>query len=309
MNQEQVVGSPRLVKNWLMLVGTWILAVGLFQVGCGGGSKAAGQVDESPESSMTSEVAGSDDSAEASAESSAEASGDDVAAVDESASSDEIAAAGEEPEADTLLATEGMETEKETKAEEDASVSIAIEESEAETASSVGSKGASSAEGVGAYTVVKGDCLWRIAEKPSIYQDPWEWPLLYHANEKIVSNPDLIHTGWNLEIPRGVEEAMIVAAVQEARAAHYVPPSRAMRVVSHDPASASKVEKPVGNGKPAVVTTAKPAGDAKPVAVKKSGGLRGILWVIILAVLGAAGYLYWKKMNAGKSLGMGTASF
>jgi LysM repeat protein len=283
------------------------LALGLFQSGCGGGGKAAGQVNESPESSMTSEVAGSDESA------SAEASADEVTAVDgDSASAEDIAGAGEEPAADTLLATEGMDTEKEeeAKAEDEAAVSSNSEEPESTVLVNAEGRGALATGGVETYTVVKGDCLWRIAEKSSIYQDPWEWPLLFHANEQLISNPDLIQVGWDLSVPRGVEEGKIVAAIQEARAAHYVPPSRASRVISTQAAPVAAASTKAAEAKPAVVTSAKPSSEAKPMAAKKTGGgLKGILWFLILAALGAAGYLYWKRVNSGKSLGMGTASF
>lgn len=48
------------------------------------------------------------------------------------------------------------------------------------------------------------DCLWRIAEYPFVYGDPWKWRLLYDANKKVLVNPndpDLILPGQILEIP------------------------------------------------------------------------------------------------------------
>lgn len=48
------------------------------------------------------------------------------------------------------------------------------------------------------------DCLWRIAEYPFIYNDPWKWKLLYKANASIFvdpENPDLIEPGQVLTIP------------------------------------------------------------------------------------------------------------
>lgn len=44
------------------------------------------------------------------------------------------------------------------------------------------------------------DCLWNIAKKPEIYNDPFAWPKIWHANMDIVRNPDLIHPGQQLEI-------------------------------------------------------------------------------------------------------------
>lgn len=51
------------------------------------------------------------------------------------------------------------------------------------------------------YKIQKGDTLFAIASKFYIGGDLW--PLLYSANEKIIgSNPDLIHPGMVLKIPR-----------------------------------------------------------------------------------------------------------
>lgn len=48
------------------------------------------------------------------------------------------------------------------------------------------------------------DCLWRIAEYPFVYGDPWKWRLLYEANKDQLpdpNNPDLILPGMVLTIP------------------------------------------------------------------------------------------------------------
>jgi nucleoid-associated protein YgaU len=48
------------------------------------------------------------------------------------------------------------------------------------------------------------DCLWRIAEYPFIYNNPFKWPVIYDANKKTFrdpSNPNLIFPGQKLKIP------------------------------------------------------------------------------------------------------------
>ncbi len=50
------------------------------------------------------------------------------------------------------------------------------------------------------YTVVKGDNLWNIAKKPSIYSNPYEWPLIYLQNSSKINNPDLIYPNQQFEI-------------------------------------------------------------------------------------------------------------
>jgi len=43
------------------------------------------------------------------------------------------------------------------------------------------------------YTVVRGDCLWRIAERDYIYNDPSRWPHIYEANKDKIKDPNLIY--------------------------------------------------------------------------------------------------------------------
>jgi hypothetical protein len=48
------------------------------------------------------------------------------------------------------------------------------------------------------------DCLWNIAGRPWVYNNPWEWRRLYDANKSRLpdpDNPDLIEPGMVLDIP------------------------------------------------------------------------------------------------------------
>ena len=55
------------------------------------------------------------------------------------------------------------------------------------------------------YTVVRGDNLWNIARKPSIYSDAYLWPRIYLENRDKIKNPDLIYPNWVLNVPFGVD--------------------------------------------------------------------------------------------------------
>ncbi len=44
------------------------------------------------------------------------------------------------------------------------------------------------------------DCLWNIAKKPNIYNDPFAWPKIWHANRDKIRNPDIIQPGMVLTI-------------------------------------------------------------------------------------------------------------
>lgn len=69
--------------------------------------------------------------------------------------------------------------------------------------------GVTERETLPAYFVVRNipsrpDCLWRIAELPFVYNDPYQWPKLYKANRETFpepNNPDLILPGMTLTIP------------------------------------------------------------------------------------------------------------
>ncbi|MGC8764228.1 MAG: LysM peptidoglycan-binding domain-containing protein [Acidobacteriota bacterium] len=53
------------------------------------------------------------------------------------------------------------------------------------------------------YTVQKGDCLWKIAAKDFIYNNPFLWPLIWDANRGLIKDhPDLIYPKWEFRINR-----------------------------------------------------------------------------------------------------------
>lgn len=46
------------------------------------------------------------------------------------------------------------------------------------------------------------DCLWNIAKKPDIYNDPFAWPKIWRANMDKIHNPDIIQPGMQLTIAK-----------------------------------------------------------------------------------------------------------
>ena len=52
------------------------------------------------------------------------------------------------------------------------------------------------------YTVVKGDCLWKISSKEEIYADPIKWPRIYRANTDKINDPHWIYPRQVFVIPR-----------------------------------------------------------------------------------------------------------
>ena len=53
------------------------------------------------------------------------------------------------------------------------------------------------------YVVQKGDSLWSIAAKPSIYGKATRWRLIFDANRDVLKNPNRVRPGMTLNIPRG----------------------------------------------------------------------------------------------------------
>ena len=67
------------------------------------------------------------------------------------------------------------------------------------------------------YTVVRGDHLWGISGKPSIYGNPYEWPLIFKANRDKIKDADLIEPGQVLAIDKNPAQADVNAAIQHAK--------------------------------------------------------------------------------------------
>jgi nucleoid-associated protein YgaU len=63
------------------------------------------------------------------------------------------------------------------------------------------------------YKVSKGDKLRIIAGRKEIYNDPYQWPLLYKANRDQIRDPHMLFVGQQLVIPRTVT----IEEVREAR--------------------------------------------------------------------------------------------
>ncbi|HHM04648.1 MAG TPA: DUF4398 domain-containing protein [Gammaproteobacteria bacterium] len=67
------------------------------------------------------------------------------------------------------------------------------------------------------YEVLRGDTLWAIAGKDDIYGDPFQWPLIYKANQDKIRDADLIYPGQVFDIERQPSLRDIDAAVNHAK--------------------------------------------------------------------------------------------
>lgn len=67
------------------------------------------------------------------------------------------------------------------------------------------------------YVVMVGDSLWIISGKPEVYNDPYQWPLIFKANTDRIKDPDLVIPGWKLTIKHDYSQTEIREAIRHAR--------------------------------------------------------------------------------------------
>ena len=75
----------------------------------------------------------------------------------------------------------------------------------------------SSGKKVSSYQVSKHDSLWKIAAKKKVYNDPFQWPILFIANREQIKDPDMIKPGWDLKVKRNTSSDEVANAVQKAK--------------------------------------------------------------------------------------------
>jgi hypothetical protein len=76
----------------------------------------------------------------------------------------------------------------------------------------------------GDYQVEKGDCLWIIAGKENIYNDSFQWPLIFKANRDLITDPDLIYPNQGFTILKGQSSEDVARARDLAlKTPKYVP--------------------------------------------------------------------------------------
>ncbi|UCE90719.1 MAG: LysM peptidoglycan-binding domain-containing protein [Pseudomonadota bacterium] len=76
---------------------------------------------------------------------------------------------------------------------------------------------AAAAKSSGQYEVASGDNLWNISGKSDIYGDPYQWPLIYKANQDRIKDADLIYPGQVFDIDQNASSSDVSAAIQHAR--------------------------------------------------------------------------------------------
>ena len=67
------------------------------------------------------------------------------------------------------------------------------------------------------WTVQPGDHLWGISGDKRVYNDPYQWPLLYKTNRHQIKDADLLQPGQVILIDRNQSEVEIRRAIDHAR--------------------------------------------------------------------------------------------
>lgn len=67
------------------------------------------------------------------------------------------------------------------------------------------------------HVVVKGEHLWGISSYAQIYNDPYQWPLIFKRNRDQIKDADLIYPGQELKIQRDLTEEQVQQAIQHAK--------------------------------------------------------------------------------------------
>ena len=67
------------------------------------------------------------------------------------------------------------------------------------------------------YEVMRGDNLWDISAKDSVYGNPYQWPLIYKNNSGKIKDADLIYAGQVLDVDTNPSSAAVSAAVNHAK--------------------------------------------------------------------------------------------
>jgi len=67
------------------------------------------------------------------------------------------------------------------------------------------------------YQVVRGDSLWSISGQQQVYNNPYQWPLIYKANRDKIKDADLIHPGQTFAVDRNPSASDAAAAIDHAK--------------------------------------------------------------------------------------------
>jgi hypothetical protein len=140
------------------------------------------------------------------------------------------------------------------------------------------------ADKVDSYTIRPGDNLWNIAAKRSVYGSGWLYPLLVKANKSKIGNTSDLKVGITLTVPRGLSQAEMEIAREDAMAGTYDSKAGGTTMTAQPYSLA--------------VSQAAVALPAKPHKASSSFGW--LLWLALAALLMAL-FWQWRRMRHGEA--------
>jgi len=87
----------------------------------------------------------------------------------------------------------------------------------AESSMSRKSNSGAVAGSMSSYSVTRGDNLWDISGKDSVYGNSYQWPLIYKTNRNKIKDADVIYPGQVFDIDQNASGSEIDAAVNHAK--------------------------------------------------------------------------------------------
>ena len=67
------------------------------------------------------------------------------------------------------------------------------------------------------YQVARGDSLWSISGQQQVYNNPYQWPLIYKSNRDQIKDADLIYPGQTFSVDRNPAAGEVTAAIDHAK--------------------------------------------------------------------------------------------
>lgn len=131
-----------------------------------------------------------------------------------------------------------------------------------------------------------GDTLWKIAERPDVYNSGWLYPLIYKANKAIIKDANNLPAGLVLDVPRDVPDPEVEKAKEEAMTGQFLEKTPGVGGL----AGASTVTAEVQTSVPVVTPPETPRS-----ATRAGTGRLG--WILLLLLLAAVAVVAWMRLR------------
>jgi cobalamin biosynthesis Mg chelatase CobN len=134
-------------------------------------------------------------------------------------------------------------------------------------------------------TVRAGDTLWKIAERPDVYNSGWLYPLIYKANKAIIKDANNLPAGMVLVVPRDVPDPEVEKAKEEAMTGQFLEKTPVVGGVAEPGTATGEVQASI------------PVATPMPARSGSSGGTGRLGWILLLLLLAAVAVVAWIRLR------------